>query len=175
MCNWIAEFPRSHGVSACLPLAAAEANINLHALKALPSIGAPFRKFLSEQLKDRSGGGGGGTTAPPPPAVDPKRTYRVRLAVFERARYGDFYKWCVFVEAGCGGEGGGAASGPCLPALARARARHPPPATSRLAAPPRTAAFRRIPTRRPPRPQVPHRDVAGPAQWWLRGLPQAVV
>jgi hypothetical protein len=79
--------------------------------RALPAIGAPFRKFLSEQLKDRSSSGGGTTAPPPPAAVDPKRTYRVRLAVFERARYGDFYKWCV--RAWGGGVGRGAARAVC--------------------------------------------------------------
>lgn len=64
--QFFADLPPSYGISACLPLAAAEANINLTALKQQPAIGQPMRKFLSEQLKDKN---------------DVKKTYRVRLAV----------------------------------------------------------------------------------------------
>ena len=69
--QFFADLPPAYGISACLPLAAAEANINLSALKGQNGIGQQMRKFLSEQLKDRG---------------DAKRTYRVRLAVSQMSR-----------------------------------------------------------------------------------------
>ena len=40
-------------VSACVPLASIEANLSLRVLKAQTGVGAPMRKFLTDQLKDR--------------------------------------------------------------------------------------------------------------------------
>lgn len=135
--QFFADLPPAYGISACLPLAAAEANVNLAALKAQPTIGsvrarmacvggreyggggalwaprspysrglahgtrphAPLRrppptpptharvrpqlmrKFLSEQLKDRSGSSAAATDPVAAAAAAAKKTYRVRLAV----------------------------------------------------------------------------------------------